>query len=182
MKRVHDHKEEPVATTGSPALGDLQGQRKVGGRKRKASAPLPAEPVAQRQRFVQSPQQPLEVAPVIPLPQGGYQMGATLYSHDGYQQDTAPLPRTEFLHGHAPSSRDIHPQGPAPFQQRDIGNQQLRDPQHRQRVIHPQRANQRDLIARQGEFVQSPDDEANFQRLSQNMDELRRLSNEARRG
>lgn len=54
--------------------------------------------------------------------------------------------------------------------------------QNRQRVLYSQWADQRDAIARQMDFVQSPDDEANLQRLSQNIEELRRLSQEARRG
>lgn len=54
--------------------------------------------------------------------------------------------------------------------------------QQRQRVIYSQWANQRELLARQMDFVTSPDDEANLSRLSQNIEELRRLSEEARRG
>jgi hypothetical protein len=57
-----------------------------------------------------------------------------------------------------------------------------RTSQQRQRQLYSQWANQREVIARQMDFVQSPDDEANLQRLSQNIEELRRLSQEARRG
>jgi hypothetical protein len=59
---------------------------------------------------------------------------------------------------------------------------QRRSSQQRQRQLYSQWANQREVIARQMDFVQSPDDEANLQRLSQNIEELRRLSQEARRG
>ena len=53
---------------------------------------------------------------------------------------------------------------------------------HRQRVLYDQWANQRDMVARQMNYVQSPDDEAGLQQLSQNIAELRRLSQEAKRG
>lgn len=53
---------------------------------------------------------------------------------------------------------------------------------HDRHRLYSQWANQRDLLTRQMEFVQSPEDEANLQRLSQNIEELRRLSQEARRG
>ena len=43
MKRVHDHKEEPSSGTASP-------DSRPAGRKRKASGPASAEPVARRQR------------------------------------------------------------------------------------------------------------------------------------
>lgn len=69
------------------------------------------------------------------------------------------------------------------YQHPDAGHHyQRRDSQHRQRVLYSQWANQRELLARQMDFVQGPDDEANLQRLSQNIEELRRLSQEARRG
>ncbi|KAK0959666.1 hypothetical protein LTR91_020740, partial [Friedmanniomyces endolithicus] len=48
MKRVHDHKEEPESVTGSPVLGSTsQSQRRITGRKRKASGPIAGEPVLQ---------------------------------------------------------------------------------------------------------------------------------------
>ena len=46
MRRVHDHKESPAESTGTPVTG-AGGQKKVGTRKRKASASPPA-PAAQR--------------------------------------------------------------------------------------------------------------------------------------
>ncbi|KAK5726251.1 hypothetical protein LTR17_012871 [Elasticomyces elasticus] len=58
---------------------------------------------------------------------------------------------------------------------------QRREDEHKHQ-LYSQWANQREVIARQMDFVQSPDDEANLQQLSQNIDELRRLSQEARRG
>jgi len=73
-------------------------------------------------------------------------------------------------------------QAPVLSQQVAVGQQQLRKEQHRQRQLYSQWANQRELLARQMDFVQSPDDEANLQRLSQNIDELRRISQAARRG
>ncbi|RMY39224.1 hypothetical protein D0866_02083 [Hortaea werneckii] len=53
---------------------------------------------------------------------------------------------------------------------------------HDRQRLYSQWANQRDLLTHQMGFVQSPDDEAHLQRLSQNIEELRRLSQEARRG
>ena len=53
---------------------------------------------------------------------------------------------------------------------------------NRQRVIYSQWANQRELLEFQMNSVRSPDDEANLQRLSQNIEELRRLSHQARQG
>lgn len=74
----------------------------------------------------------------------------------------------------APPAAPQHHQVPVPFQQ-----QQARRNQHRQRVIS-QWTNQRELLARQMHFIQSPDDENSLQRLSQNIEELRRLSEAAR--
>jgi hypothetical protein len=54
--------------------------------------------------------------------------------------------------------------------------------QTRQRIIYSQWANQRDLLEFQMSAVRSPDDEAHLQRLSQNIEELRRLSQQARQG
>ncbi|KAI7670395.1 hypothetical protein KC319_g5893 [Hortaea werneckii] len=53
---------------------------------------------------------------------------------------------------------------------------------HDRQRLYSQWANQRDLLTHQMGFVQSPDDEAHLLRLSQNLEELRRLSQEARRG
>lgn len=143
MKRVHDHKEEPTSLTGSPDVtGESQGPRKTGGRKRKASGPIPEEPVAQRQMAT-----PVAPAPAqaLSMPQVGYQQVPALY------QQIAPPPAD------------------------------TRKTQHRQR-LYSQWADQRELLARQMDFVRGPDDEANLHRLSQNIEELRRLSQEARRG
>ena len=57
----------------------------------------------------------------------------------------------------------------------------LRNDPHRQRLLYSQWANQRDLVAKQMDFVHSPDDEDSLHRLSQNIEQLRRLSQEARR-
>lgn len=53
---------------------------------------------------------------------------------------------------------------------------------NRQRVLYSQWAEQRELLNLQMSSVQGPDDEVNLQRLSQNIEELRRLSQQARRG
>lgn len=68
--------------------------------------------------------------------------------------------------------------GPAP----DIAGHRQRSTQNRQRVLYSQWAQQRELVNFQMSSVQGPDDEANLQRLSQNIEELRRLSQEARQG
>lgn len=52
----------------------------------------------------------------------------------------------------------------------------------KQEQLYTQWANQKELLARQMNSVQSPDDEASLQRLSNDIQELRRLSQEARRG
>lgn len=54
--------------------------------------------------------------------------------------------------------------------------------QHRQRTIYSQWANQRDLLEFQMSSVRSPDDEAGLASISQNIEELRRLSHQARHG
>ncbi|KXL51277.1 MAG: hypothetical protein FE78DRAFT_66190 [Acidomyces sp. 'richmondensis'] len=53
---------------------------------------------------------------------------------------------------------------------------------HQRQQFVSQWQTQRDAIAKQMERVQSPDDEANLQELSQSVQKLRRLSQEARRG
>ncbi|KAK1815093.1 hypothetical protein LTR12_010517 [Friedmanniomyces endolithicus] len=66
MKRVHDHKEEPESVTGSPAMGGTsQSQRRITGRKRKASGPIAGEPVLQRKR---SEYTPVQVSQPMPAP------------------------------------------------------------------------------------------------------------------
>lgn len=62
------------------------------------------------------------------------------------------------------------------------GLQRQRSDHSRQRVLYSQWAQQRDLINFQMSSVQGPDDEVNLQRLSQNIEELRRLSQQARQG
>ncbi|WPH02426.1 Hypothetical protein R9X50_00529000 [Acrodontium crateriforme] len=52
----------------------------------------------------------------------------------------------------------------------------------KQEQLYTKWANQKELLARQMSSVQSPDDEASLQRLSNDIQELRRLSQEARRG
>lgn len=52
----------------------------------------------------------------------------------------------------------------------------------RQRVLYSQWAQQRELVNFQMSSVQGPDDEVNLQLLSQNIEELRRLSQQARQG
>lgn len=60
--------------------------------------------------------------------------------------------------------------------------QRQRDSHSRQRVLYTQWAQQRELLNFQMSSVQGPDDEVNLQRLSQNIEELRRLSQQARQG
>jgi hypothetical protein len=48
--------------------------------------------------------------------------------------------------------------------------------------VYSQWNHQRQLLEFQMNSVTSPDDEANLQRLSQNIEELRRLSQQARTG
>lgn len=87
---------------------------------------------------------------------------------------------------HKPMSLPPQPQGffqpPGYFPQPMYEPEQpRRDSQHRQRILYSQWNNQRELLAKQINVVQSPDDEGHLQRLSQNIEELRRLSSEARR-
>lgn len=53
---------------------------------------------------------------------------------------------------------------------------------YQQRLIYDQWENQKAVLHRQVEFLQSPNDEASLNRLTQNVAEFRRLSEEARRG
>lgn len=53
---------------------------------------------------------------------------------------------------------------------------------HAQSRVYHHWANQKDMIERQMGSVQSPDDEAALQRLTQHVEKFRRLSEEARRG
>lgn len=131
MKRVHDHKEEPTQSFGA---SDVQGPRKVAGRKRKAPASGKEEPAAQRPKLQPVQQQP---SPPLSLASTGL---------------------------------------PTPYAECNTAVQSDRQ------QIYSQWANQRDLLKFQMSAVQSPDDEANLQRLSQNIEELRRLSQQARHG
>ncbi|KAF2171185.1 hypothetical protein M409DRAFT_18302 [Zasmidium cellare ATCC 36951] len=54
--------------------------------------------------------------------------------------------------------------------------------QNRQRILYSQWANQRELLEFQMSSVRSPDDEAGLASISQNIEELRRLSHQARHG
>ena len=167
MKRVHDHRDEPTSATGSPILGGPQSQRKVGGRKRKVSDSMPAGPVTQRQRSMQAPQ---EVLKVVSPPHDGFQLDVTPHPQAGFYQNAMHLPNNGHRH------RQSLLQDPAIYLGNEMSNQ------HRHRAAYSQWTNQRDLLARQMDFVQGPDDEANLQQLSQNIHEFRRLSEEVRRG
>ena len=56
MKRVHDHKEDAVDSTGSPILGG-ETQKRIKGAKRKPSSPLIPGPAVQRQKTMSVPDQ-----------------------------------------------------------------------------------------------------------------------------
>ncbi|TKA63222.1 hypothetical protein B0A55_11111 [Friedmanniomyces simplex] len=161
MKRVHDHKGEPESLGGSPAMGSAsQSQRRINGRKRKASGPIAGEPMPQRNRSEYTPVQVSQPMPMVPqttqsivLPYPGY--------HPQASNGTFTPPEQFYIPNPQPQRRESH---------------------DRQLQLYSQWANQRDIITRQMDSVQSPDDEVNIQRLSQNIEELRRLSQEARRG
>ncbi|KAK3116099.1 hypothetical protein LTR53_003890 [Teratosphaeriaceae sp. CCFEE 6253] len=159
MKRVHDHQEELDNITGSPAMGDAL-PRRTAGRKRKASGPpLGGEPMLQRQR-TDNPAQVIQPMHVNVRTAQSMAMVPPEYP----QASQGPFV--------APEHHQVVPQ-PQP---------QRRESHYRQCQLYSQWASQREVIARQIDFVQSPDDEANLQQLSQNIEELRRLSQEARRG
>lgn len=61
-------------------------------------------------------------------------------------------------------------------------DQRRRQRFHQRPQFFPQWNIQRDVIARQAGFVQSPDEEASLQQLSQDVEELRRFSQEGRTG
>ena len=65
MKRVHDHKEDAVDSTGSPILGG-ETQKKIKGAKRKPSSPLVSEPAMQRQKTIASPQAQCQAVQISP--------------------------------------------------------------------------------------------------------------------
>ncbi|TKA22569.1 hypothetical protein B0A50_08139 [Salinomyces thailandicus] len=158
MRRVHDHKDDPTSLTASPdpAGGESHSQKRgggAGGRKRKASGPPTAvETTAQRRKASPSSARPAQV----PLTPSAPSAPSASYSSN--------LP-------HLASSIVSTPQAiPSPYV--------LRKAQDRER-LYSQWASQRDLLARQMEFVRSPDDEMNLQRLSRDLEALRRLSLEA---
>ena len=78
------------------------------------------------------------------------------------------------------ATQGMYLQGPVYFQQPVYAPGQPRGVQHQQR-LYTQWANQRDLLAKQANFVASPEDDVSLERLSQNIEEFRRLSAEARR-
>ncbi|GAB7366522.1 hypothetical protein MBLNU230_g8513t1 [Neophaeotheca triangularis] len=77
MKRVHDHKEEPTPSTGSPDATSME--KKAGGRKRKATVSASVEPAAHRQRTVVQAAQAM-----MPFPDQGNCSQAQVQSQ--YQQ------------------------------------------------------------------------------------------------
>ena len=81
-----------------------------------------------------------------------------------HRQRSIPAPSQPQPPNSMPQPASGHPVYPGGYQQVAVDQQQSRKPQHRQRVIYSQWANQRELLARQMDFVQSPDDEANLQR------------------
>ncbi|KAK5683732.1 hypothetical protein LTR17_027250 [Elasticomyces elasticus] len=152
MKRVHDYPGEVKTLPELPAPETASQSQRRTGRKRKASESLPGEPVLQRAR--------LESAAAFQPAQESHSLA---------------MPRADYFQ---PAAGMGNPtvQYPEPRPQ-----PQRREDEHKHQ-LYSQWANQREVIARQMDFVQSPDDEANLQQLSQNIDELRRLSQEARRG
>jgi len=162
MKRVHDHKEEPESATGSPDLGSTsQSQRRIIGRKRKASGPIAGEPVLQRKRSEYTPvqiSQPIpaavQTAQSMVLPQAGYPLP---------QASNGPFTPPEYY--------------PPPALQ-----PQRVQPDHRQRQLYPQWTDQQDITTRQMDAVQNPEHEVSNHWLSEHIAELRRPSEEARRG
>lgn len=85
------------------------------------------------------------------------------------QPQSAPVPQA---YAHQPTEYPTQPVYAMPAARRSPAQS---------RVYHHW-ANQRDLIERQMGSVHSPDDEAGLQRLAQNVDEFRRLSEVVRRG
>ncbi|KAK4888397.1 hypothetical protein LTR27_012720 [Elasticomyces elasticus] len=152
MKRVHDYPGEVKTLPELPAPETASQSQRRTGRKRKASESLPGEPVLQRAR---------------PEPADAFQ--------PAQESRLLAMPRTEYFQPAAGMGNSMV-QYPVPSPQ-----PQRREDEHKHQ-LYSQWANQREVIARQMDFVQSPDDEANLQQLSQNIDELRRLSQEARRG
>ncbi|EMC99194.1 hypothetical protein BAUCODRAFT_394514 [Baudoinia panamericana UAMH 10762] len=89
---------------------------------------------------------------------------------NGTMSNITPLQSMPLPHGQKEAS---------PFAR---GSYSLRKTPEEVEHLQAQWANQRDLLVRQMDSVQSPNDEANLHRLSRNIAELRRLSEEARRG
>ncbi|KAK0794663.1 hypothetical protein LTR38_009160 [Friedmanniomyces endolithicus] len=160
MKRVHDHKEEPESATGSPVLGSTsQSQRRITGRKRKASGPIAGEPPVQRKRSEYTPFQ-------VPQPT----QAATRVS-----QSMVPSYTEYPLHSNGPFTPPEH--FPLSAQQ----PQRIQPDHHRQRQLYPQWTNQ--LVGHQQmDPVQSPEDGVSYYRPGKDIEEVRRLSQGAGRG
>ena len=83
MKRVHDYKEDPASSTGSPVLGgESQGPKKS--RKRKASVSPTVEPAPQRQRTMSLPQEQLQATSAIRV---GYQQSPEYFQAEMYEPE-----------------------------------------------------------------------------------------------
>lgn len=74
----------------------------------------------------------------------------------------------------------LHYPGPAPMAMAPYQSGPMDD--HRQRVLHSQWDTRIKMLHQQLDYMQSPEDEAGMERFSQELQELRRLSQEARRG
>lgn len=164
MKRVHDHKEDTHSGLASPSNGETPSSKKLAGRKRKATESSLPEPAAQRPR-ISSQSAPMGYSQEMPLPRQDYH--TTLAPGMQAPAQLSPVPSNYY-----PTPVPFVSQ-PAQVQPRD---------DHRQRLIYTQWASQRELLARQLDFVQSPEDEAGMERFTQDLQELRRLSEEMRRG
>ena len=165
MKRVHDHKEDPQSAIGSPdiAQGEPAGMRKPVNRKRKAPSSTTSEPTAQRPKLsVRSSVQGQIQAQEMSLPRQEYRPKPT----------QVPMPAQVHTVHQAP----VYYQAPAG----PVAPQHMVQPldDHRQRLIYSQWANQKELLARQLDYVQ-PGDEAGMERFSRDAMEFRRLSWEA---
>jgi hypothetical protein len=164
MKRVHDHRED--TSTGLPSPGvanaDLSGQKKAAGRKRKAPSTPTSDPVMQKRKMSPHvvPQTPVQstLLPQQDAMQAPAQPESHVYASSSYSWPTA--------------SQDLQYSVQAPPRTHELPRNDR----------YSQWANQRALTARNFDFVQSPDDEAGMALFDQNFQELRRLSNEARRG
>lgn len=165
MRRVHDHKEDTHSGLASPSIGESLGSKKPSGRKRKATASSLPEPAAQRPRITSQQPASFGYTPAMPLPRQDYQ---------------APLSQGMQVPAQVSPVQPVHYPNQVPFMSQPVQVQPRDD--HRQRLIYSQWTSQRELLARQLDFVQSPEDEAGMERFTQDLQELRRLSEEMRRG